>query len=191
MTRGTFGNVRLKNLMLPSKSDGSPDEGPFTLHRPGGERTTIFEASQRYQAAGVPALIFAGEEYGSGSSRDWAAKGTRLLGVRAVIARSYERIHRSNLAGLGVLPLQFNGDDSVQSLRLDGSESFDLIGIENGVEPLQTVTLVIHRADGSAQQVALLARIDTQIEAEYFRQGGVLPYVLSSQLAGAKAAATA
>jgi aconitate hydratase len=186
MTRGTFGNVRLKNLMLPSKSDGSPDEGPFTLHRPMGDRSTIFEAATRYQGANVPSVIFAGEEYGSGSSRDWAAKGTRLLGVRAVVARSFERIHRSNLAGLGVLPLQFKGDDSVQSLGIDGSESFDLLGIANGVEPLQTVTLVIHRADGSQLTTELLARIDTQIEAEYFRQGGVLPYVLASQLAGAK-----
>jgi aconitate hydratase len=183
MTRGTFGNVRLKNLMLPAKADGTPDEGPFTLHRPGGERTTIHDAAQRYEASGVPALIFAGEEYGSGSSRDWAAKGTRLLGVRAVIARSYERIHRSNLAGLGVLPLQFKDDDSVQALRLDGSESFDILGIQAGVKPLQTVTLLVHRADGSTTPVKLLARIDTQIEAEYFKRGGVLPYVLDSQLA--------
>ncbi|MBL8319075.1 MAG: aconitate hydratase AcnA [Burkholderiaceae bacterium] len=191
MTRGTFGNVRLKNLMLPSKEDGSPDEGPFTVHRPSGERTTIYEASQRYQKAGVAGLLFAGEEYGSGSSRDWAAKGTRLLGVRAVIARSYERIHRSNLAGLGVLPLQFKSDDSVQSLGLDGSESFDLVGIDNGVKPLQAVTLVIHRTDGTTTQVELLARIDTKIEAEYYGQGGVLPYVLASQLAGASAKAPA
>ncbi len=182
MTRGTFANVRLKNLMLPAQADGSLDEGPFTLHRPSGERTSIYDASRRYLEAGVPALIFAGEEYGTGSSRDWAAKGTRLLGVRAVIARSYERIHRSNLAGLGVLPLQFQGEQSVQSLHLDGSESFDILGIENGVAPLQTVTLVIHRKDGSTFQAELLARIDTQIEAEYFRQGGVLPYVLARQL---------
>ena len=188
MTRGTFANVRLKNFMLAPKADGSADEGPFTVHRPTGERTTIFDASERYQAAQVPSVIFAGEEYGSGSSRDWAAKGTRLLGVRAVVARSFERIHRSNLSGLGVLPLQFIGEDSVQSLGLDGSESFDLLGIEAGVKPLQTVQLVIHRADGTTTTANLLARIDTQIEAEYFRQGGVLPYVLDSQLASQGAA---
>ncbi|MEJ8812847.1 aconitate hydratase AcnA [Variovorax ureilyticus] len=191
MTRGTFGNVRLKNLMLPPRADGSPDEGPFTLHRPSGERTTIYEASRRYIADGVPGLIFGGEEYGSGSSRDWAAKGTRLLGVRAVVARSYERIHRSNLAGLGVLPLQFQGGDCAQSLGLDGSESFDILGIEGGVKPLQTVKLVVHRADGSSSTVELLARIDTQIEADYFRKGGVLPYVLASQLENVKAPAEA
>ncbi|SAK89286.1 aconitate hydratase [Caballeronia pedi] len=182
MVRGTFANVRLKNFMLPAKADGSADEGPYTVHQPSGERTTIFEASRRYIGAGTPSIIFAGEEYGTGSSRDWAAKGTRLLGVKAVVARSYERIHRSNLAGLGVLPLQFIGEDSVQSLDLDGTETFDLIGLEDGVKPLQDVTLVITRADGSKREVKLLARIDTQIEATYFSNGGILPYVLDSLL---------
>ncbi|SAK82842.1 aconitate hydratase [Caballeronia calidae] len=180
MVRGTFANVRLKNLMLPAKADGAADEGPYTLHQPTGERETIFAAARRYIDAGTPSIIVAGEEYGTGSSRDWAAKGTRLLGVKAVIARSFERIHRSNLAGLGVLPLQFIGEDSAQSLGLDGSETFDIIGIENGVQPLQHVTLVITRADGARREVTLLARLDTQIEATYFSHGGILPYVLSS-----------
>ncbi|AME27729.1 MULTISPECIES: aconitate hydratase AcnA [Burkholderiaceae] len=182
MVRGTFANVRLKNLMLPAKEDGAADEGPFTVHQPSGQRTTIFDASRRYLEAGTPSIVVAGEEYGTGSSRDWAAKGTRLLGVKAVIARSFERIHRSNLAGLGVLPLQFIGDDSAQSLGLDGTETFDIIGLESGVRPLQEVTLVIRRADGSQRNATLLARIDTQIEATYFSNGGILPYVLSSLL---------
>ena len=182
MVRGTFANVRLKNLMLPAKEDGSADEGPYTVHQPGGQRTTIFDASRQYLETGTPSIIFAGEEYGTGSSRDWAAKGTRLLGVKAVVARSFERIHRSNLACLGVLPLQFTGEDSAQSLGLDGTETFDIIGLESGVQPLQEVTLVIRRADGSQRNATLLARIDTQIEATYFSNGGILPHVLSSLL---------
>jgi aconitate hydratase len=182
MVRGTFANVRLKNLMLPVKTDGSADEGPCTVHQPSGERTTIFEASRRYIDANTPSVIFAGEEYGTGSSRDWAAKGTRLLGVKAVIARSFERIHRSNLAGLGVLPLQFVGEDSVQSLGIVGTETFDLRGLEEGVKPLQDVRLLITRANGETHEVKLLARIDTQIEATYFSKGGILPYVLDSLL---------
>ncbi len=182
MVRGTFANVRLKNFMLPAKADGSADEGPYTAHQPSGQRTTIFDASRRYLDAGTPSIIFAGEEYGTGSSRDWAAKGTRLLGIKAVVARSFERIHRSNLAGLGVLPLQFIGDDSAQSLGLDGTETYDILGLENGVLPLQEVTLVIHRANDSRQEVKLLARIDTQIEATYFTNGGILPYVLANLL---------
>ncbi|MDQ0622805.1 aconitate hydratase AcnA [Paraburkholderia graminis] len=182
MVRGTFANVRLKNLMLSAKADGSADEGPYTVHRPSGERTTIFDASRRYITAGTPSIIFAGEEYGTGSSRDWAAKGTRLLGVKAVVARSFERIHRSNLAGLGVLPLQFIGDDSAQTLGLDGTETFDIKGLDEGVKPLQEATLVVTRADGSKREVKLLARIDTQIEATYFSNGGILSYVLDSLL---------
>ncbi|MNO95420.1 Aconitate hydratase precursor [compost metagenome] len=134
----------------------------------------------------MPALIFAGEEYGTGSSRDWAAKGTRLLGVRAVIAKSFERIHRNNLAGLGVLPLQFRAGEDARTLGLDGSETFDLLGIENGVEPGQDVTLRVTRRDGSQQDVTLLARIDTAIEAVYFRNGGILPYVLDSLITPAQ-----
>ena len=182
MVRGTFANVRLKNLMLATKADGSADEGPYTLLQPSGTRTTLFDASRSYIAAQIPTLIFAGEEYGSGSSRDWAAKGTRLLGVRAVIAKSFERIHRSNLAGLGVLPLQFKGSDDVRSLALDGTETFDILGVESGVVPTQDVTLRITRRDGSQQDVTLLARIDTAIEATYFANGGILPFVLAGLL---------
>ncbi|MND23939.1 Aconitate hydratase [compost metagenome] len=186
MVRGTFANVRLKNLMLPVKADGSADEGPYTLQQPSGERVGLFEASRAYLDQDVPALIFAGEEYGTGSSRDWAAKGTRLLGVRAVIAKSFERIHRNNLAGLGVLPLQFRAGEDARTLGLDGSETFDLLGIENGVEPGQDVTLRVTRRDGSQQDVTLLARIDTAIEAVYFRNGGILPYVLDSLITPAQ-----
>ncbi|MBN6792297.1 aconitate hydratase AcnA [Pseudomonas fulva] len=180
MVRGTFANVRLKNLMLSVKADGGADEGPYTLLQPTGERTTLFDASRHYLEQDVPTLIFAGEEYGTGSSRDWAAKGTRLLGVRAVIAKSFERIHRNNLAGLGVLPLQFRAGDDARSLHLDGTETFDLLKIEQGVKPGQDVILRITRRDGSQQNVSLLARIDTAIEAVYFQNGGILPYVLDS-----------
>ena len=127
---------------------------------------------------GTPTVIFAGEEYGTGSSRDWAAKGTQLLGVKAVIAKSYERIHRSNLVGMGVLPLQFKGDDSAASLNLLGDESFDLSGIDESLKPQQDVTLTIRRRDGSIKTVSLLLRIDTPIEVDYYRHGGILPYVL-------------
>jgi len=135
-----------------------------------------------YQAAGVPTVIFAGEEYGTGSSRDWAAKGTRLQGIRAVVARSFERIHRSNLVGMGVLPLQFQGSDSWSSLGLTGTELID-IRIEGELLPQRNATLVIHRADGSTQEVTLTLRIDTPIEVEYYRHGGILPYVLRQLLA--------
>ncbi len=183
MVRGTFANVRLKNLMLPLKADGSADEGPYTLLQPTGERIGLFEASRKYLETGTSVLVFAGDEYGTGSSRDWAAKGTRLLGVRAVIAKSFERIHRNNLAGLGVLPLQFRSGQDARTLGLDGSEQFDLLGIENGVEPAQEVVLKVTRKDGTTEEVVLLARIDTSIEANYFRQGGILPYVLNDLLA--------
>ncbi|MBA5979053.1 aconitate hydratase AcnA [Pseudomonas sp. MD195_PC81_125] len=179
MVRGTFANVRLKNLLLPLRPDGGMDEGAFTRLQPIGERMSIFDASRRYLAANVPALIFAGEEYGTGSSRDWAAKGTRLLGVRAVIARSFERIHRSNLIGMGVLPLQFEATDSAQSLQLDGSESFDILGMDGCVQPRQKLTLVVHRSDGRHVEIPVLARIDTPAEAAYFIAGGILPYVLN------------
>ncbi|WP_042553966.1 MULTISPECIES: aconitate hydratase AcnA [Pseudomonas] len=185
MVRGTFANVRLKNQMLPLKADGSADEGPYTLLQPTGERVGLFEASRHYLEKETPVLIFAGDEYGTGSSRDWAAKGTRLLGVRAVIAKSFERIHRNNLAGLGVLPLQFKNGHDAQALGLDGSEHFDLLGIDDGVEPGQDVVLSITRKDGTKEEVVLLARIDTAIEATYFQNGGILPYVLDSLLAPA------
>jgi aconitate hydratase len=176
MMRGTFANVRIKNLMLPLKADGSRVEGGYTLYK--GEQVAIYDAAMKHIADGTPTVIFAGEEYGTGSSRDWAAKGTQLLGVKAVIARSYERIHRSNLVGMGVLPLQFKGSDSMASLKLTGDETFDLLGINDNLKPQQDVTLTITRKDGSSQSVALLLRIDTPIEVDYYRAGGILPYVL-------------
>jgi aconitate hydratase len=182
MVRGTFANVRIKNLMLPPRPDGSRVEGGYTLYQPTGEQMTIFEAAMRYIAEGTPTVVFGGEEYGTGSSRDWAAKGTQLLGVKAVIARSFERIHRSNLVGMGVLPLQFKGSDSVQSLGLRGDERFDILGLED-LRPQQEVGLVIHRRDGSRQEVSLLCRIDTPIEVDYYRHGGILPYVLRQLMA--------
>ncbi|MEK6407187.1 MAG: aconitate hydratase [Acidobacteriota bacterium] len=172
MTRGTFANVRIKNLMVPGV------EGGVTIHQPGGERMSIYDASMKYQAEGVPLMIFAGQEYGTGSSRDWAAKGTRLLGVRAVVAQSFERIHRSNLVGMGVLPCQFAEGTNTQSLHLDGSETFDLTGFEGGVSPRQDLTLVIHRANGETERVPVTLRIDTPIEVDYYLHGGILPYVL-------------
>jgi aconitate hydratase len=176
MMRGTFANVRIKNLMLPPNADGSRVEGGYTLYK--GEQVAIYDAAMKHISDGTPTVIFAGEEYGTGSSRDWAAKGTQLLGVKAVIARSYERIHRSNLVGMGVLPLQFKGSDSAVSLNLTGEETFDLAGISDSMKPQQDVTLTITRKDGSKQNVALLLRIDTPIEVDYYRAGGILPYVL-------------
>jgi len=176
MMRGTFANVRIKNLMLPADAGGNRTEGGYTLYD--GVQTDIYTAAMNYIAAGTPTVIFAGEEYGTGSSRDWAAKGTQLLGVKAVIAKSYERIHRSNLIGMGVLPLQFKGDTSAAGLQLTGDEIFDLGGIDNNLKPQQDVTLTITRRDGSTQQVPLLLRIDTPIEVDYYRHGGILPYVL-------------
>ena len=176
MMRGTFANVRVKNLMLPPNADGSRVEGGYTLYM--GEQVAIYDAAMKHIADGTPTVIFAGEEYGTGSSRDWAAKGTQLLGVKAVIAKSYERIHRSNLVGMGVLPLQFKGNDSVASLNLTGEESFDLIGISSKLKPQQDVTLTITRKDGSKQNVSVLLRIDTPIEVDYYNNGGILPFVL-------------
>jgi aconitate hydratase len=172
MTRGTFANVRIRNLMVPGV------EGGFTVYQPHGERMPIYDAAIKYQAAGVPLAVFAGQEYGSGSSRDWAAKGTRLLGVRAVIAQSFERIHRSNLVGMGVLPCQFPDGMNARTLGLDGTESFDLTGLEEGVRPRSEVKLTIHRGAGRVEEVNLRARIDTPIETDYYRHGGILPYVL-------------
>ncbi|HRH82439.1 MAG TPA: aconitate hydratase AcnA [Thiobacillaceae bacterium] len=175
MMRGTFANVRIKNLMVPGS------EGGVTLHD--GEQMSIYDAAIRYQAEGVPLMVFAGEEYGTGSSRDWAAKGTQLLGVKAVVAKSFERIHRSNLAGMGVLPLQFKEGMDAAALGLTGSETFDLMGLESSITPRQELTLVIHRTDGGSQNVALQLRLDTPIEIEYFQSGGILPYVLTGLLA--------
>jgi aconitate hydratase len=184
MLRGTFANVRIKNLLV------SPVEGGVTKFFPDGEEMSIYDAAMKYNETGTPLVIFAGQEYGTGSSRDWAAKGTRLMGVKAVIAQSFERIHRSNLVGMGVLPLQFKEGQSSTTLRLDGSETFDLIGLEGSdVRPMQEVLLRIIRADGQTEELTLILRIDTPIEVEYYKGGGILPYVLrqllSAQSAGA------
>ncbi|MFN6964011.1 MAG: aconitate hydratase [Pyrinomonadaceae bacterium] len=177
MLRGTFANVRIKNLMV------APLEGGFTRYQPDGEQMSIYDAAMRYKDAGVPLVIFAGKEYGTGSSRDWAAKGTALMGVKAVIAESFERIHRSNLVGMGVLPMQFKEGVSAATLKLDGSETFDIVGLGGrDVRPRQDVTLRISRADGSVSEVDLTLRIDTPIEVEYYRAGGILPYVLRQLL---------
>jgi aconitate hydratase len=177
MMRGTFANIRLKNEMVPGSSGG------VTKHMPDGEVLSIYDASMQYQAEGTPLIVIAGKEYGTGSSRDWAAKGTRLLGVKAVVAESFERIHRSNLVGMGVLPLQFTEGTHRGLLNLDGSETFDLTGLSGGIQPGMTVTLVIHRADGTSTDVPLLCRIDTLDEVEYFLNGGILQYVLRQLLA--------
>ncbi|HEV8140096.1 MAG TPA: aconitate hydratase [Pyrinomonadaceae bacterium] len=179
MMRGTFANVRIKNLMVPGT------EGGVTVHQPDGERMSIYDASMKYQSEGTPLVVIAGQEYGTGSSRDWAAKGTRLLGIKAVVAESFERIHRSNLVGMGVLPCQFKEGTNAASLNLDGTETFDITGLESGdVSPRQDVMLTIHRADGSTDQVPLTLRIDTPIEIDYYLHGGILPYVLRQLLAG-------
>ena len=149
---------------------------------------SIYDAAMKYIADGVPTVVFGGEEYGTGSSRDWAAKGTQLLGVKAVIARSFERIHRSNLVGMGVLPLQFKGSDSAQSLGLKGDETIDIVGLDV-IRPQQDVTLVVHGADGARRELKVLCRIDTAIEVEYFRHGGILPYVLRELIGGRAPAA--
>ena len=173
MVRGTFANVRIKNQMV------APVEGGFTKHQPDGEDMTIFDAAMKYKDEGTSLVIFAGKEYGTGSSRDWAAKGTRLLGVKAVVAESFERIHRSNLVGMGVLPLQFDGNENVASLSLDGSETFDITGLESGeVRPRQKVTLVVRRDDETKDEYSLILRIDTAIELAYYKNGGILPFVL-------------
>ncbi|MDQ3179531.1 MAG: aconitate hydratase AcnA, partial [Acidobacteriota bacterium] len=177
MLRGTFANVRIKNLMV------SPKEGGFTCHQTEGCDMTIYDAAMKYKEEGTPLVIFAGQEYGTGSSRDWAAKGTLLMGVKAVIAESFERIHRSNLIGMGVLALQFKEGENAQTYNLDGTETFDLVGLETGeIKPRQNVTLKIHRADKSEDEAVLTLRIDTPIEVEYYQHGGILPYVLRQLL---------
>jgi len=173
MLRGTFANVRVKNMMV------APLEGGFTKYQPNGEEMSIYDAAMAYKAEGTPLVIFAGKEYGTGSSRDWAAKGTRLMGVKAVVAESYERIHRSNLVGMGVLPLQFAENSGVAALKLDGTETYDITGLESGeIHPRQSVKLVIRKADGSVTETDLILRIDTAIELEYYKNGGILPFVL-------------
>ncbi len=182
MMRGTFANVRIKNLMLPPEPDGSRIEGGLTIHQPRGERMAIYDAAMRYLREGVPTVVFAGEEYGTGSSRDWAAKGTQLLGVKAVIARSFERIHRSNLVGMGVLPLQFKPGDSWEKLRIRGDETIDVV-LPQTLRPQGDAALVLTRADGQKLTVTVTLRIDTAIEIEYYQNGGILPFVLRQLLA--------
>jgi aconitate hydratase len=176
MMRGTFANVRLRNLMLPGT------EGGLATHLPGKTQTTIFDAAMKYQAEGVPLMILAGKEYGSGSSRDWAAKGPRLLGVRAVLAESFERIHRSNLVGMGILPLQYLEGDSAASLGLTGFETYDIEGLGNTLKPRQRLTLRVKKEDGSTHTFEAVNRIDTPYELEYYRHGGILQYVLRQLL---------
>ncbi|MDR2324764.1 MAG: aconitate hydratase [Acidovorax sp.] len=185
MMRGTFANVRIKNLMIPAQADGTREEGGVTLYRDAQgqvEKMSIYDAAMKYQAEGRATVVLAGEEYGTGSSRDWAAKGTQLLGIKAVVARSFERIHRSNLVGMGVLPLQFKGKDSWQSLGLTGEELLDVIPAAD-LAPQSDAQLLITRADGSQQSVIVKLRIDTLIEVDYYRHGGILPFVLRQLLA--------
>ncbi len=189
MMRGTFANVRIKNLMIPAGKDGSREEGGVTLYHPHHrtpesviQKMPIYDAAMKYMEEGTPTVIFAGEEYGTGSSRDWAAKGTQLLGIKAVVARSFERIHRSNLVGMGVLPLQFKPGESWQTLKLSGSETIDVIP-HPALKPQSEAKLVISRADGSRQEVTVILRVDTPIEVDYYRNGGILPFVLRQLLA--------
>ena len=172
MLRGTFANIRLRNALAQER------EGGYTEHLPSGEVTSIYDASVRYQSAGTPLLVLAGKEYGSGSSRDWAAKGTALLGVRAVIAESYERIHRSNLVGMGVLPLQFNDGENAQSLGLTGRESFSVEGVADGLQPAKQMTVIARGEDGTEKRFRVTARLDSDTDVEYYRHGGVLNFVL-------------
>ena len=177
MTRGTFANVRIKNLMVPGV------EGGVTKLQPSGEQVSIYDAAIAYQKTGTPLIILAGQEYGTGSSRDWAAKGTSLLGVKAVVAQSFERIHRSNLVGMGVLPLQFKEGVTAQTLKLDGTETYDIVGLDANIKPQQDLALKITRKDGSVENVAVKCRIDTPIEIDYYQHGGILPYVLRQLVA--------
>ena len=179
MTRGTFANVRIKNLMLAGQ------EGGDTLLQPEGKKVSIYDASMEYQKRGTPLVVLAGQEYGTGSSRDWAAKGTNLLGVKAVVAQSFERIHRSNLVGMGVLPLQFKDGTTAQTLKLDGTESYDIVGLDANIKPQQDLTLKITRKGGAVENVSVRCRIDTPIEIDYYQHGGILPFVLRQLVAKA------
>jgi aconitate hydratase len=177
MMRGTFANIRIKNQMVKDAA-GNVVEGGFTIHQPSGEQMPIYDAAMRYKEEGVPLVVLAGKEYGTGSSRDWAAKGTNLLGVRAVVAESFERIHRSNLVGMGIVPLVFEGEDGWASLGIKGDEIVTLKGIEENLTPRKKMTLEVKSADGTVKSVPLVCRIDTLDELEYYRNGGILPYVL-------------
>jgi aconitate hydratase len=204
MTRGTFANVRIKNLMVPgveggvtkfygsagvspttrpNVEGGTPSTAPETGALP--ETISIYDAAIKYQAAKIPLVILAGQEYGTGSSRDWAAKGTNLLGVKAVVAQSFERIHRSNLVGMGVLPLQFKEGTTAQTLKLDGTETYDIVGLDANIKPQQDLTLKITRKDGKIENVSVRCRIDTPIEIDYYQHGGILPFVLRQLVAKA------
>jgi aconitate hydratase len=190
MTRGTFANVRIKNLMVPGTEGGvtkcfaSKDSGSAP-----GETVSIYDAAMAYQKEGAPLVVIAGQEYGTGSSRDWAAKGTALLGVKAVVAQSFERIHRSNLVGMGVLPLQFKEGTNALTLKLDGTETFDVLGLGQTLKPQQDLTLRITRANGHVETISVTCRIDTPIEIDYYQHGGILPYVLRQLVAGQGASA--
>lgn len=179
MTRGTFANIRLKNALV------APKEGGWTQYLPTGEEMSVYDAAMRYKADGAPLIVLAGKLYGAGSSRDWAAKGTYLLGVRAVLAESFERIHRSNLIGMGVLPLRFKAGDSAASLGLKGDEVFSLPDLADDLKPGQMLTLRVQAADGALRDVPVVAGIDTPIEVEYYRHGGILNYVLRQFMAAA------
>jgi aconitate hydratase len=198
MTRGTFANVRIKNLMVPGVEGGVTrffggrirENADATGEKPGaftsaatGEAMPIYDAAMKYRTAGVLLVVIAGQEYGTGSSRDWAAKGTNLLGVKAVVAQSFERIHRSNLVGMGVLPLQFKDGVNAQTLKLDGTETYDIVGLGMNSKPQQDLTLRITRANGQTENVSVKCRIDTPIEIDYYQHGGILPYVLRQLVA--------
>lgn len=172
MTRGTFANIRIRNQMVPGT------EGGFTKYVPSGETMPIYDAAMKYKEEDTPLVVLAGKEYGTGSSRDWAAKGTNLLGVKAVIAESFERIHRSNLVGMGVLPLQFEEGNSWQSLGLNGEETFDIEGLNDEVQPFQKVKVTATKADGSQIEFQGIVRLDSQVDIEYYRNGGILQTVL-------------
>jgi aconitate hydratase len=176
MVRGTFANVRLRNLLVPDV------EGGVTRFLPTNEQLSIFEASERYRSAGTPLIVLAGKEYGSGSSRDWAAKGPMLLGIRAAIAESFERIHRSNLIGMGILPLEYLAGQNRESLGLTGEEVFSITGVAANLTPRMTVTVTAAAANGSTRTFDAVVRIDTPDEADYYRHGGILPYVLRQVL---------
>jgi aconitate hydratase len=176
MTRGTFGNIRLKNHLVPGV------EGGYTLHLPEGQQMSIYDAAMLYHNENVPLVVLAGKEYGTGSSRDWAAKGTLLLGVEAVIAESYERIHRSNLIGMGVLPLQFQQRDSIGALGLTGKETFSIEGLSNDMQPGTKVTVTATSDDGNKTTFEAIARLDTAVEVEYYRNGGILHTVLRNMV---------
>jgi aconitate hydratase len=177
MMRGTFANIRLRNQMAPGT------EGGWTRYSADGEAVTIYEAAMKYRSDGVPTVVIAGKEYGTGSSRDWAAKGPNLLGVRAVLVESYERIHRSNLIGMGVLPLQFKDGENRKTLGLTGFETYDIEGIADGLTPRKEITVRATAEDGTVTTFTAIARVDTPVEVEYYRHGGILQYVLRGMLA--------